>query len=62
MQKIIQEIKFFLNYLREDPYEFIAIVLGVFWLLLLLVGKYYQKQREGMQYSLFQITYHDLYQ
>nr|DAV04519.1 MAG TPA: protein of unknown function (DUF883) [Caudoviricetes sp.] len=39
MQKIIQEIKFFLNYLREDPYEFIAIVLGVFWLLLLLVGK-----------------------
>lgn len=39
MQKIIQEIKFFLNYLREDPYEFIAIVLGVFGLLLLLVGK-----------------------
>lgn len=39
MQKIIQEINFFLNYLRENPYEFIAIVLGIFWLLLLLVGK-----------------------
>ena len=39
MQKIIQEIKFFLNCLREDPYGFIAIVSGIFWLLLLLVGK-----------------------